>query len=372
MLLSKTDILAAMHLGLIRIEGATEINSTSVDICIEDLLAPAMKEEDMKSVPLNNNEYWVLPPNSFHLMRTVEKVYLAPFFHGMIHSRSSSARHGLAIRDVHEEFSNITAQPFYGQVICSINTLGTKVILRPGDSIAQTHLGYRGMAYVLDHYLKKMIRSGELKITRRGKRIKSLIQTYMIDGQPKMRARPKGQLMNGGFTLTTDPMIRVYTGRTIDHQNPDPDCFEQRRLANQGTRIKQGTFFLSSSAEHVKIPRQYVGWVAEWNHLLVTSGQHDIAGPAIHPDTRMSTRQTHAAAPKIDPYPRFEGTITFENLALTPQYVRPGQRLCEFYLMPLQNPIPKKTETSRYKGQSEATSSRSYMDNTTQQELDFE
>jgi deoxycytidine triphosphate deaminase len=361
-ILTKEDILAAQQQGLIEIKDLTGLNATSLDVRIDKLLTPAVERKDMKEVPLIDGEYWLPKPEDFFLYETVELFTLAPSFHGHIHSRSSWARFGSASRDVHDEFSLPADRTFSGKVICSLTTLGTTIMIRPGDAIAQAHLAYDGFTPLTDNELEYAIKNGLLNITRDGRRIEDLVQTFSKDGTVGIGSHLAGQKMNGGFTLTTDPVIKVYTGKVIDPHSPDPGCFEERLLPPEGLLIPKGSFFLSASAETVKIDARYVGWVGEWNHLLVTSGYH---GPGIHSEERMSSLQTHAAAPKIDPFPRFHGKITFENLALTDMVVRPGDRLAEFYLYHLHSPyLPEEKEVSRYNGQSEATGSRAHLDQT--------
>ncbi|NQU79806.1 2'-deoxycytidine 5'-triphosphate deaminase [Candidatus Woesearchaeota archaeon] len=359
-MLTKNDIRAAAYLGLIEIDDLTELNATSLDIRIEQLLTPAMDIEDMKPVPLINGEYWIVKPGDFFLYQTIERFNLAPYFHGQINSRSSWARYGVASREADDNFTFPSHNGFEGSVICRLNTLGTTVKIRPGDAIAQAHLAYNRFEPVSDRHLAQLIEYGRLEITRRGKNIKKLIQPYMIDGNVYLGNRLGPHAMNGGFTLTHDPIIKIYTGKTIDPHNHDPECFYEKRLATRGSKIKQGTFFISASAESVKIDRHFVGWVGEWNHLFRISGEK---GPDIHPDERHSSLQTHAAAPKIDPYPRFHGKITFENYANQNLTVRPGQRISELYLYMLNNPyFSEEEEVSRYKGQNQATGSKGHFD----------
>jgi deoxycytidine triphosphate deaminase len=315
----------------------------------------------MKDVPLINDEYWLIGPDDFFLYETLETFHLAPGFHGHINSRSSWARYGIASREADDGFCLNLWDEFHGKVICVIKTLGTTVKIRPGDALAQAHLAYNHFIPLDDSQLEQAINEGLLEITRRGKRIRKLVQPYMADGNVVLGSNvKKGRRMNGGFSLTCDPVIKVYTGQTIDPHNPDPGCFLEKRMATRGTRIKHRTFFLSASAEEVKIDRHYVGWVGEWNNLLVTSGDH---GCGIHPDERPSSLQTHACAPKIDPYPRFHGKITFENYALGDMTIKPGQRITELYLFHLNNPyFAEDEERSRYKGQRKATGSKAHLD----------
>jgi deoxycytidine triphosphate deaminase len=364
-ILTKNDLHAAMYLGLVEIEDITDISATSFDVRIDKLLTPAMERKDMEEVPLIDGEYWIVGPEKHFLFETVETFHLAPGFHGKINSRSSWARYGVASREADDEFSMDSRKGFHGKVICSLNTLGTTVKIRPGDSLAQAHLAYNQFIPLMDSELEKALKDGRLEIIRRGKRIKKLVQPYMVDGKMVVGHNVKGgRPMNGGLTLTTDPTIKVYTGKPIDPHNPDPSCFEERRLANRGTRIKMGTFFLSASAEEIKIDRHYIGWVDEFNKLLVTSGYH---GPFIHPDERPSYLQTHSCAPKIDPYPRFHGKITFENLTLDDTIIKPGQRITEIYLFHLNNPYLSDDEVSRYKGQKKAMRGRAHLDAKIQQ-----
>ncbi|MFH1064844.1 MAG: hypothetical protein V1729_07195 [Candidatus Woesearchaeota archaeon] len=355
-ILCKQDMTAARDHGLIDIEGITEINATSLDVRIGQLLTPSQDRKDMKEVPLIDGEYWLLKPGDFFLYETVERFRFSHWFHGKINSRSSWARYGVASADVHDEFSEPHGD-FYGKVICSIRTLGTTVKIRPGDTIAQAHIAFGGFIPALDDVLREEIKTGQLKITRRGKEIQRLVQTFAIDEGYKVGAKvPGGRKMNSGFTLTHDPIIKIYTGEVIDPKEPSPTWFKERRLANRGTYIKAGTFFLSASAEEVSIDKHFVGWVHEWNHLMPTSGY---VGPGIHEYSRHSSLQTHAGAPKIDPFPRFSGKITFENYAMTDVTIRPGERLADFHLYYLHSPWElEDKDKSQYNEQTGATDSR--------------
>jgi hypothetical protein len=242
-----------------------------------------------------------------------------------------------------------------------VNTFGTTVKIRPGDAIAQAHLAHDEFMPVSDKELEALVRQGLLEVTVKDRRIDHLVQPYMVDGRLVLgHDVAHGMKMNGGFTLTCDDMIKVYRGGVIDPHNPDPSMFEEVHLPENGIRIPKGTFFLSSSAECVKIDRHYVGWVGEWNNLFVVSGYR---GPGRHADERASCLHTHASAPKIDPYPRFCGKITFENLALDDVVVRPGDRITELYLIELHSPyVCEEAEVSRFKGQVEATCGKAHLD----------
>jgi deoxycytidine triphosphate deaminase len=359
-ILPKSDIEAAIQQGLVKIDGCKSINATSADIRIGKLLTPAVERRDMKEVPFDEDGCWITRPDKFYLWETMEEFYLAPGFSGQINSRSSWARFGVASRDQDDEFRINIFNEYNGKVVCSMNTLGTTVKVKPGDTIAQVHLAYDGFEPVLDNDLEMLIKEGDLEITRNGDKIDSLIQPYVIDGKVEVGCGLKGQKMNGGFTLTTDDTIRMYTGKLIDPHHPDPACFVEMKLPSDGLYIPRGKFFLSASAESVKIGSHFAGWVGEYNHLLVTSGYR---GPGMNSCERPSTLQTHAAAPKIDPYPRFQGKITFENHTLADVIIKPGQRLAELYLMWLHSPyVPDGSDESRYKGQDVATASKAHLD----------
>ncbi len=361
-ILTKNDINAARYLGLIEIDGLTDISATSLDVRIDKLLTPGMEREDMKEVPVDQDGCWVVGPDDFYLFETVESFRLEPGFHGHINSRSSWARYGVASREADDGFALPARTCFEGKVICMLKTLGTAVKIRPGDAIAQAHLAYDGFVPVRDDELETLLKNGMLEITRRGKHLKGLVQPHIRDDMVVIGGkRTRGRRMNGGFTLTHDPFIKIYTGKTIDPHDMDPDCFYEKRLSNRGSRIAGGTFFLSCSAEEVKIGRHFVGWVHEMNHLLMVSG--DKESQAIHPDEQYSTLQTHANAPKIDPYPRFHGKITFENYAVCDVTVRPGSRITELYLFRLNNPyFSENEEVSRFKGQDKAMRGRAHLD----------
>lgn len=103
----------------------------------------------------------------------------------------------------------------------------------------------------------------------------------------------------------------------------------------------EGTFFISSSQEQVKIPNSHVGYVLERGFIMNT-------GFSSHPN-----------APYIGPKSVFQGAITFENLVY-----QAGARLYQgmfqsiLELRPLKTPLDEGSTESRYKGQETATLSR--------------
>jgi len=394
-MLTRNDMYAAMYLGHLHVEGLKEsaMSATSFDVRIEKLFRrvrwhqhdpkklfedPEDNEDDYEEVPLVDDEFWLPEPNKLYFFDTKEVFHLAGWYSGSIDSRSSWARYGSAVQTMTDTFKLPHYDGFHGKVRCGLNTLGTLVKIRPGDAIAQAHMCYDGCGPVLDDEMEMLIKQGRLRMTRDGEEIAELMQTYIEDDCAVIRPRSKGKQpvhsemtltsdgWNGGFTLTLDRKIKIYTGKVIDPRDPDPDCFEEIELDYEGTVIPAGTFFLSASAEEVEIDRHYVGWVGEFNLITKTKGFGGF-GPSGFP----STLQTHAGAPKIDPYPRFRGKITFENLPRVPIKLRPGMRLTELYLRRLNNPyFSEKEERSRYRDQGEATISRGHHDYQSQQ-LEF-
>ena len=369
--LSHNEILETEDLGLVVVENRVEeVSNTSIDIRINQLYYhhhPSVKEFDATSleptteeylktlqpVPLINDEFWIIKPGDFFLFDTYETFHLMPDFQGKINSRSSWARYGIAATDCTDEFSIDMHKEFHGRVLCTIRSLGTTVIIRPMDALAQAHLFFRGITPTLDETMNRLIRQDMLKIQRRGKKIKGLRSIFYENNKLKIRNRCNGIKLNWGFALTLDSIIKKYNGRIIDPHNISGDYFSEKRIPNQGEKIGYGTFFLSSSAEEVEIPPEFIGWVNEWNHLLQVSG---FGGPK--PLAFASSLQTHANAPKIDPYPYFKGKITFENYALTNTIIRPGQYLAPLELIRLLKPCIYNKSNSRYKDQQKATESR--------------
>jgi len=161
----------------------------------------------------------------------------------------------------------------------------------------------------------------------------------------------------GGFTLTSDKFVEIYTGETIDPHEPS-ECFERKDASKEEVYIPAGRFFLSSSAEKIKITGPFIGWIQEHNNLFISSGYKGIG---FNEGELPSFLQTHASAPKIDPYPRFEGKITFENLPKFNFTFRPGQRITELFLYRLRSAYSGE-ETSRYKGQEGTTISKGHLE----------
>jgi len=353
-ILTKKDILMGMHFKLIGLEGEPKINATSIDVKIGQLL----DYKTMKAVPLNDGG-WLLEPKSFFLYELADKCHLAPGFHGKIHSRSSWARYGVESRDVDDDFSVNIWNDYRGKVICSIRTLGTSVKIRPGDALAQMHLAYDGFIPLSDNEMKEVIGGRYLIIKREDKTIDQLVRAKIVDGREIIAEVDENDHFNtGGFTLTSDSVIQVYTGEIIDPGQPG-NYFERKKITEEGLCL-ENKFFLSSSAEEVLISPHFVGWVQEFNNLLIDSGYKKLT---ISPDKQPSSLQTHAAAPKIDPFPVFSGKITFENYAPHEFIFKPGQRITELFLYLLNSPCPiEETSCSRYKGQTEALQSKAHED----------
>ena len=104
---------------------------------------------------------------------------------------------------------------------------------------------------------------------------------------------------------------------------------------------KKGTFFISASAESVKIPESCIGHVSEMNHH----------------DPRLAVFSTHANAPYVGPKNVFEGKVTFENMMWSNGVIIAGMSQSRLNLMKLNTPL-EQVEESRYKGQDQATLSR--------------
>ena len=347
MILTDQYIEKAIEKGLIAIQGKEiEIGPTSVNVRIGklyrhkripdhraiDIPYEEFKDKYLEEVPLID-DHWVL--NKFHIGETVEKIFLDMDFTTDLTTRSSWARYGINIRQLPDELQD-PYSTYSGNIPFLITTYGTSVILRPGDPIGQLTFASPVKFPILDNHLREIIQQEHLIIKRNGKKIDL-----------------KDLEFDHGVTLTRDNHIKLYKGGLIDPGKPVDDFFEPIELSEQGIPIHKHQFFISASAEEVRIDPHFLGWVKESDYYNPEPGTYQPTG--------IVTQKTHPNAPRIDPYPIFEGKITFENSPMHDLILKPGTRLTELMLYSLIAPCKSKYQ-SKYKGQKKATTSKGHLE----------
>ena len=347
MILTAEDIGLLEESGELCLKDRLDLGAISVDVRVDKLfqLDPKgykmsalelpyeeFKEQFMIEVPLSNNT-WLLQQNKHFLGETLEELILPPELTACLTTRSSWGRYGVYLKHTADELDTV-GQSFKGKIPFIISTYGTEVLLRPKDTPGQITFCYNSKFPLFE--LNEMIDHNLLQITRNEQQLQSSELEY-----------------SGGIVITLDDSIKLYTGGIIDPTKHVSDHFEDIDLSD-GFRISKGQFFVTSSRESVKINRGLVGWVAE----------SDYWNPNTQPSMRpqgITTQKTHPNAPRIDPYPIFQGKITFENLAYTDLHLQPEQRLSRLNLYLLSSPLTQST-VSRYYGQDKATASKGNLD----------
>lgn len=340
-ILSMESLLRAEEQRLLAVEGRKEFNAFSLDLRLGTLyrrreIAASMNDEKTLSqeefirqvldeVPLGN-EGIIITPQDFYLWQPREKIFLAKGLIGEITSRSSWARLGVRVESKQSDdyLFNRPLEDVHVQPLCTLKTMGTSVRIKPGDSFGQLFVMDFPEYLHRDESLAQLMVAGELVI-QRGKKV--LASTEVRFDQ--------------GLALTMDSNIHIYTGSVLEPGNLKPTDFEEVTLRYlEDLFLPQGAFFLSSSSEHVEIPKAYAGYVIERD-----------------PSMFLSPFSTHAHAPYIGPRTVFKGKITFENRMCRNGYVQCGMPQSKLLLCPLAPPIEQAQE-SRYMGQKATTRSR--------------
>ncbi|MBW3011006.1 hypothetical protein KY326_02195 [Candidatus Woesearchaeota archaeon] len=283
-------------------------------------------------VPMEDGDFWLLLPGHHYLATTEEEIFKEQFFFSPIFTRSSWARCGVRVEQAdHDEL--VGGRKFEGTPLLSISTFGTHVKLRPGDAPGQI-VPSVGSEYVHPMEVGDLIAQGILRIERDGKQLKA--EEFEYD--------------NNGVILTLDKKIRKYKGGIIDPRKSVDKLFEEIILDEKEFWGNKGEFFISSTAETVSICSCHIGFVWHSMHHISRAG--------------WTPMYNHPNAPLIHSRSVFNGKITLEHYPHNAYVLRAGMPITSFGLRRMQSPMWSglwKGKESRYKGQSEATSSRGYI-----------
>ncbi len=250
-------------------------------------------------------------------------------FFGEITSRSSWARYGLRVADEDDRLKAYT-QDICCRPLCTLTSLGTFVFLKSDSAIAQLFI-HKDLGYLLCPELEALINSGDFVIEKNEKKLSYSDLEF-----------------HGSIVLHMNSEIKVYSGNILMPDHPRDNDFETVLLKeNKPTNLPLNTFFLSSSAESVYIPEDYVGFVSDRNSNTPYIQMTYPALPFI----------SHANAPYIGPKNIFQGNITFENVMVEQNPLFAGMKQSELYLRKLSRKSSY-TKESRYNNQSGADKSK--------------
>jgi len=355
MLLSKVDLLSEEKLGNLCLSERLEYSAFSCNIRLGTLYrivrqcAPHLFGPDGREIEISQEQYIdeyleeisipeegiVLNENDRYMCQTLEKVFLAPGLGAT--SRSSWARLGVHIKSKPiDDTLHISQIKYNDYPLCSLRTTGTRVLIKKGDEIGQIFV-YEYPSFLIYYETAKLISDGKFEIHKDGKKL-SLDKI----------------IFHGEMVLTMDPKIKIYKGKVLIPGNLKEDDFSEETLvADKPLYLKQGTFFISSSAESVYIPPEYAGFVTERSSIMTLQMYTVTKRPEFAP----SPMFTHANAPYIGPKTVFSGKITFENHMGWGDYIKCGMKQTELVLMRFRTPIIGE-EKSRYDKQSEPTTSQ--------------
>ncbi|MBW3003432.1 2'-deoxycytidine 5'-triphosphate deaminase [Candidatus Woesearchaeota archaeon] len=342
--LPKKALEQAEHEGSFVVKDRGEFSATSIDIRVARLFRrradfkPKIVIDDIVYDPDEMFEEiqpvdgkWILNPNQSYEAETVEEVHKREGLKAVVSSRSSWARYGVYCNADWIDELKISAYEFHGKLRIQMGTCNTSVILRPGDAPAQIRCINQEAFELCGCVIKELGSYAEIA---------------------------KGAMLDhSGFTLTMDSLVHLYTGGTIDPKEDTGKNFETVDISN-GLWLDVGRFYIASSREKVKIPKELIGYVKP--HDSYCPGYAFGLGPIGLPGGQWM----HANAPWIDPFPRFYGKVTFENWARIKMVIKPGMRLTELQLKPLAAAYEHEEKLdSRYKGQDSATISKGHLDN---------
>ncbi|GEM_PF-3471343 len=326
--LTNEAIALAERLKVLEVHGKQRINATSVDLRVKRLFAQRKRVSPENADNFSFNELyeemvpkdgWLLASDGYYLAEAVETLYKGRGFVARISSRSTWARFGVACFPVQNELDDL-CNVYEGKIFFAVDTLNTSVILRPGDAPAQIRFAKEGFVPVWN--------PGKIKGVK--------------------NFAPGAKLAKYGLTLTLDGKIQLYSGGVIDPRGDVKKYFTEVDVG-KGFDVDSKMFYLCASKQFVKIPSDFIGYLHISDHSGQESGHLGPQGEISH--------LVHGNAPFIDPFPRFNGRVTFENMPLFPSRIHRGMRLTELQLMPLLFPYSD-TEFSRYNNQSCAQTSR--------------
>lgn len=351
MILCRNDLLEEESLGNLAIENRLDYSPFSLDIRIAKLFrnrytlsrdTHTMSQEEfienLEQVSFPG-EGLVVDSSDFYLWQPVEKLFLSKGLAGEVTSRSGWARLGVRVQSVDSYLHNCFDSKHYFPLL-SLKTASTKVLIKPGDAIAQLFVKSGHASYIPDHLYRNLVDERQLSIQRDGK----LLSSSQIS-------------VRDGIELTLGQNIKVYTGRTLVPGFLKGDEFEDVQLDfTRGLFLSRNAFFLSSSEEHVEIPEDYVGYVTE-RHSFMGLQRKLRCGKDIIGEMPFFA---HANAPYIGPKSIFRGCITFENLMIVDGYIRRGMRQSDLLLEQLSQPV-RNPDPSSYNNQHTTTLSRIYI-----------
>lgn len=327
-ILTSEALYHAEKLKDIEVRNRQKFNATSIDLRVKKLFAmrAGLKQitnktsiSDLYEEVVPGKEGWLLKSDGYYLAEAEEELHKGRGYVARICSRSTWARFGVACFPVQDELDDL-CNVYEGKILFNIDTLNTSVILRPGDAPAQIRFAKEGFAPVWN--------PGRIK------------------GVRNFAAGAK--LAKYGLTLTLDSKIQLYTGGIIDPKEDVGRHFREIDIS-KGFDVDNKMFYLGASRQFVKIPSEFIGYLHLTDHTGQESGHLGPQGKVSH--------YVHGNAPFIDPFPRFNGKVTFENMPLFPCKIRKGMRLTELQIMPLLIPYSD-TDFSRYNNQSCAQTSR--------------
>jgi len=345
MILSKTDLLIEEEKKTIGFSKRKPFSAFSLDLRLGKLyryLSPRtmivlsddneISQEEFIATSLEEimipEEGVTLEKNLRYFWQPLEKISLGKGFCGEIVSRSSAARKGICVRSRPiDEYLHHPLVPYSGHPLCTIRSFAEGVVIHPHDQFSQLFI-MDNFSYALPDELIPLLESGQFEFSR--------------DGIPLLQ---EDIVLHGELVLTMDPQIKVYESGTFRDVTLDKE---------KPTYLKEGTFFISSSAEKVSIPPTHIGYVTDRLSTMTLQYFAQTRNPELAPLPFIS----HPNAPYIGPRPIFEATITFENIMIEGAYLYPGMKLSELCLIPLRTPLTDDSSTSRYNLQNGATLSK--------------
>lgn len=319
-ILTKEAIECAQRLKFLEFYNVSALSGASLDVRVSKLYRQrkdVVPDENVKfddlffEVSLVDDK-WVLESDGFYVVESVEGVSKGLGLSANLTARSSWARCGLQCFLIDDGLGSLG--DYSGGVFFSVRTANTCVVLRPGDAPAQ-------LRFAKDYFVP------ELDVTK--------VPDYK-------NIVPNAEVRGNGFTLTLDKKIKLYKGGLIDPKDDVSKHFEVVDISD-GLEVGPRQFYIASSRERVRIPKEFMGYL----HLTDHTGQEPFN---VRP-VGVTTHFLHGNAPFIDPFPRFEGTVTFENLPVVPTVIRDGMRLTELQLIRFLIPYQPDGASSRYKGQ---------------------
>ncbi|MEK6900899.1 MAG: 2'-deoxycytidine 5'-triphosphate deaminase [Nanoarchaeota archaeon] len=276
--------------------------------------------EICEEVPLQGGV--VARAGDFYLWQPVEELSLGEGLGGQVTSRSSWARLGVRVDSVSDAYFGKYSTTRRWKPLCTLKTW-TDVLLKQGDALGQLFVN-DGQDYCSDGHLQRMVAAGELVLRREGRTL--TVSDLCFDH---------------GMVLTMGENVQIYKKGVIEPGNSIEKHFTKGELGRTIPNFfRQGTFFLSASAEHVEIPCGYAGYVVEREPWGMSIPFH-----------------AHSNALYVGPVPVFQGRITFENTMIIDGYIAPGMMQSKLLLVPLRSPI-NGGASSRYNNQKGATLSR--------------